>query len=100
MRHIPYIKVAPRSGKRLQVYKNSLLPLTNMQKDIRVGTLLGDATIGHFKKRTLFLVKFEQRYDRISYVYHLYTHFIDYVGSPPLICRKKSKTVKKFDGAA
>lgn len=68
-------------GLALIAYKKNL-KLTNEQKDILIGTLLGDASIA-CKKGKPVCVKFEQKATREKYIYHLFTIFQSYVGTPP-----------------
>ena len=78
-----YINQSPRKllGLALIAYKKSL-KLTDEQKDVLIGTLLGDASIA-CKKGKPVCVKFEQKATREKYIYHLFTIFQSYVGTPP-----------------
>ena len=70
-------------GIQLIEYKKTL-KLTTIQKEILVGTLLGDATIS--KSGSIALnVKFEQKLANKEYVNHLYEIFEPYVGTPPRV---------------
>lgn len=71
-------------GFALEEYKTRLV-LTEIQKDILVGTLLGDASMQAMKLNQLSNVKFEQKFAQKDYVDHLYEHFSDWVGTPPQI---------------
>ncbi len=70
-------------GIKLIEYKKTL-KLNTIQKEILVGTLLGDATIAK-TKRIALNVKFEQKLANREYVNHLYEIFEPYVGTPPKI---------------
>jgi len=70
-------------GIKLIEYKKTL-KLTTLQKEILVGTLLGDATIAK-TKAIAFNVKFEQKLAAKDYVNHLYETFEPYVGTPPRV---------------
>lgn len=70
-------------GIQLIEYKKTL-QLTTIQKEILVGTLLGDATISKSKSIALN-VKFEQKLANQEYVNHLYEIFQPYVGTPPRV---------------
>lgn len=70
-------------GIQLIEYKKTL-QLTTIQKEILVGTLLGDATISKSKSIALN-VKFEQKLANKEYVNHLYEIFEPYVGTPPRV---------------
>ena len=70
-------------GIQLIEYKKTL-KLTTIQKEILVGTLLGDATISKSKSIALN-VKFEQKLANKEYVNHLYEIFEPYVGTPPRV---------------
>lgn len=70
-------------GIQLIEYKKTL-KLNTIQKEILVGTLLGDATIAKSKPIALN-VKFEQKLANEEYVNHLYEIFEPYVGTPPKV---------------
>ena len=70
-------------GIQLIEYKKRL-QLTTIQKEILVGSLLGDATISK-SKSIAFNVKFEQKLANEEYVNHLYEIFEPYVGTPPRV---------------
>ena len=70
-------------GNQLIEYKKTL-KLNTIQKEILVGTLLGDATISKTKAIALN-VKFEQKLANRDYVNHLYEIFEPYVGTPPRV---------------
>ena len=70
-------------GVKLIEYKKTL-KLNAIQKEILVGTLLGDATIAKTKGVT-FNVKFEQKLANKEYINHLYEIFEPYVGTPPKV---------------
>lgn len=71
-------------GKALIEYKKSL-KLNDLQREILVGTLLGDASIPSREGKAAYLVKFEQQIARKEYIHHLYTIFEPFVGTPPKI---------------
>ena len=80
-------KDAPRklSGKKLETYKKTLT-LTQQQKDILIGCLLGDASIRQTGSST-YNVRFAQQKLAADYVEHLYQIFKPFVGTPPKICK-------------
>ncbi len=53
------------------------------QKDIIIGTLLGDATIATRQGRPILRLKFEQQEKFKRYITHLYEEFKPFIGSPP-----------------
>lgn len=53
------------------------------QKDIIIGTLLGDATIATRAGRPILRLKFEQQEKFQLYITHLYEEFKPFIGSPP-----------------
>lgn len=67
-------------GTILINYKKELI-LTPEQKDVLVGTLLGDASFRY--KRPEVNLKFEQKYTQIDYMNHLYDLFKPFVGTGP-----------------
>lgn len=74
-------------GTALTLYKETLSKqgLSQIQKDILIGTLLGDASMQAMKGNQEFNVKFEQVTRQIDYINHLYEHFHDWVGTPPQV---------------
>lgn len=69
-------------GKTLENYKKSL-KLNETQKDIIIGTLLGDATMGLRHGKPYYGLKFEQSVRRENYINHLANEFDDFCGSTP-----------------
>ena len=76
--------INPRNlrGVALEDYKATLL-LNEEQKDIILGTLLGDSTMGLRKGLPLYSIKFEQSITQMNYINHLAEKFADFCGSPP-----------------
>jgi hypothetical protein len=71
-------------GHALDRYKEGLV-LTDIQKDILVGTLLGDASMQAMKDNEQSNVKFEQKIGQKDYVNHLFEQFHEWVGTPPSV---------------
>ena len=71
-------------GKNLELYKQTL-SLSDLQREILVGTLLGDATIPKQLGLRKHNVKFEQKIGNKDYIVHLYEIFKDFVGTEPTI---------------
>lgn len=69
-------------GKALESYKKSL-KLNDTQKDIIIGTLLGDSTMGLRNRKPFYGLKFEQSLQRENYIKHLAHEFNNFCGSPP-----------------
>lgn len=69
-------------GKALENYKKSLT-LNHTQKDIIIGTLLGDSTMGLRNGQPFYGLKFEQSVRREKYINHLANEFDNFCGSPP-----------------
>lgn len=65
-------------GEKLMTYKNQL-KLTPLQKDVLIGTLLGDASI----QSRRYAVKFEQSFVQKEYLLDLYNVFKCYTGTGP-----------------
>jgi len=85
-------------GSQLVNYKNSLI-LTDLQKDVIIGTLLGDSSMSLRSGRPHYSIKFEQGEMHKDYIYHLYNIFLPYTGSPPsmrFIDRKKTRKAYWF----
>jgi LAGLIDADG DNA endonuclease family len=71
-------------GKSLIAYKESL-KLTDIQKEVLIGTLLGDSTIPKQQNKAGYNVKFEQTSRQQDYIWHLYELFLPFVGTPPKV---------------
>lgn len=71
-------------GYALSEYKKTI-KLNPMQKEVLVGTLLGDASIPMTKGKSKLHVKFEQNIARAEYIQHLYSVFYKFVGTPPQV---------------
>jgi hypothetical protein len=71
-------------GKELELYKQSL-QLSVLQREVLVGTLLGDATITKQSGIRTHNVKFEQKIANREYINHLYEIFKIFVGTGPTI---------------
>jgi hypothetical protein len=71
-------------GETLVAYK-STLKLTQEQKDIIIGTLLGDSTMRLTDGVPIYAIKFEQGIKNKEYVEHLFDIFKPYCGSGPNI---------------
>jgi hypothetical protein len=69
-------------GRKLEFYKKSLV-LTDFQKDVIIGTLLGDSSMSIRSGRPHYSIKFEQGAMHEEYIHHLYEIFKAYVGTPP-----------------
>ena len=74
-------------GSALTLYKQGLSKkgLSKIQKEILIGTLLGDASMQAMKGNQQSNVKFEQKIGQLDYINHLYEIFKDWVGTPPTI---------------
>lgn len=81
-------------GISLINYKQTL-KLNPIQKEILIGTLLGDASMAQRNGKALYRVKFEQSLKNQNYINHLYEIFKPFVGTPPKIrCVNKEKTIQ------
>ena len=69
-------------GKNIEISKQSL-KLTDVQREVIIGTLLGDASMSLRKGKPCYSIKFEQGEDHVDYVNHLYELFEPFVGTPP-----------------
>jgi len=54
-----------------------------IQKDILLGTLLGDASLQTYTKGKTYRLRFLQSDDHREYLWHLYSIFKDYCGTEP-----------------
>ena len=75
------IKKKKRLGKALREYKQTIT-LSQIQKDVLVGTLLGDASMPLHSGKPKLYVEFKQTIGRANYIHHLYDLFQDPVGRP------------------
>lgn len=71
-------------GRALIEYKSSL-KLNHRQKEVLIGTLLGDASMALKLGKPTYQVKFEQQIQRKEYIDYLYGIFENFVGTPPKI---------------
>lgn len=78
------IQIREMTRKKLEVYKKTL-KLTEIQKEILVGTLLGDATMRLRNGKPDYAIKFEQGIKQESYINHLFTIFEPFCGSSPAV---------------
>lgn len=76
-------KIIPLKGRELIKYKKTLR-LNKLQREVLIGTLLGDSTIPKQKSNN-YNVKFEQSIKNKEYIDHLYLIFKDWVGTGPKI---------------
>ena len=74
------VKSRELRGAKLIAYKKNLV-LTPEQKEVIIGTLLGDASIRSSKCN--FNLKFEQKYTQVDYLVHLYELLKPFVGTGP-----------------
>lgn len=73
-------------GKALEAYKNRL-DLNYDQRDVLVGSLLGDGFLKYHRntKVPMYHFEFAQGVVRANYVHHMYQIFKPFVGTPPTI---------------
>ena len=64
-----------KNGRLLEAYKKTL-KLTDLQRDIIIGTLLGDSSIAKQKTKS-YNIKFEQKLENKEYIIHLFLIFKD-----------------------
>lgn len=69
-------------GKALEEYKKTLT-LNDKQRDIIIGSLLGDSTMGLRSSKPYYSLKFEQSVTKENYIEHLAQEFNEFCGSPP-----------------
>lgn len=83
--------------KQLIDYKDKL-ELTSEQKEVLIGTLLGDSSMSIRSGKPHYSVKFEQGESHKDYVDHLYQIFEPYTGSPPSMRFIDSKKTRRAYG--
>lgn len=84
-------KMQPNSNL-LKEYKTTLKPFTQEQRDIIIGTLLGDSTI----QRSRVRIKWEQTSSVSEYVCSVYDLFHPYVGTPPKLASQFDKRTSQI----
>lgn len=77
-------------GKELTNYKKSLV-LTDLQKNVIIGTLMGDASMAYRSGKPVYGIKFEQSIKNIEYINHLYSILEPFCGMIPAIRKIKEK---------
>jgi hypothetical protein len=85
------IGLGPNSNK-VKEYKNSLIKLSNIQKEAAIGLLLGDASLQSQNEGKTYRIKFEWGDKNKSYALHVFTLFDQWVLSQP---HKKSRISPK-----
>ena len=84
-------------GLALEQYKATLPKFNQKQKNIIVGTLLGDSTLQRSKAfKPLYNIKFEQKADNKSYLDSIHYDFEGWCGSPPKWYVKESGVIKSY----
>ena len=78
------------NSNTLRQYKQTIT-LSQIQREILVGTLLGDASIPLYIGRPLLCVRFVQTIARENYIWHLYDIFNNPVGR---LCRRTPARAK------
>jgi len=85
------IGLGPNSNK-VKEYKNSLIKLSNIQKEAAIGLLLGDASLQSQNEGKTYRIKFEWGDKNKVYALHVFTLFDQWVLSQP---HKKSRISPK-----
>jgi len=85
------IELGPNSNK-VKEYKNSLIKLSNIQKEAAIGLLLGDASLQSQNEGKTYRIKFEWGDKNKAYALHVFTLFDQWVLSQP---HKKSRISPK-----
>lgn len=85
------IGLGPNSNK-VKEYKNSLIKLSNNQKEAAIGLLLGDASLQSQNEGKTYRIKFEWGDKNKAYALHVFTLFDQWVLSQP---HKKSRISPK-----
>ena len=72
------------NSNALRQYKQTIT-LNSEQREVLVGTLLGDASIPLYRGKPTLRVDFVQTTASAEYIWHLYDLFGDFVGTPPRV---------------
>jgi LAGLIDADG DNA endonuclease family len=94
---IQIIKGLGLRGNALKAHLKTI-ELTSLQREVLVGTLLGDASFSLAKKKPNYSVKFEQGKKNEAYVLHLFRIFKPFVGTGPVerVINKNKAPVEKL----
>ena len=79
--HYPTNTRRALKGNALREYKQTIT-LSQIQREVLVGTLLGDASIPLYRGKPRLNVKFAASADYIQHLYSIFDHF---VGTPPQV---------------
>lgn len=77
-------KIKSLTRKELKEYKENLR-LNEIQKEVIIGTLLGDASMSLGNNKPVYAIKFEQSIKNKSYIEHLFQIFEPFCLSLPVI---------------
>lgn len=87
-------KIKPSTrGPKLAEYKRQLV-LTQRQRDILTGVLLGDCSLNTQNNGKTFRVAFEQGKQHFDYLHHLFNEFDSWCLSPPHLKIRESQVTK------
>lgn len=75
----------------LKAYKAQFTSLTQLQKEILIGILLGDGYIYSRNNNKTYAIKFEWSYKSKDYIFNVYNILYDYIISPPKIYKRINK---------
>jgi LAGLIDADG DNA endonuclease family len=97
---IQIIKGLGLRGNALKAHLETV-ELTSLQREVLVGTLLGDASFSLDKNRPKYSVKFEQGKKNEAYVLHLFKIFKPFVGTGPVerVINKNKASAEKVRSA-
>lgn len=77
-------------SKNLKEYKKNIIPLTEKQKEVLIGIMLGDLNIQKRSKKGNYRLRFEMTSKNKIYIYHLYDLFKNYVLKEPYLIQRKN----------
>lgn len=86
-------------GLALEHYKRSLPKFNQTQKNIIIGTLLGNSILQKNQRKALkplYNIKFEQKVKNKPYLDQIYHEFDEWCGTPPKFYVKKSGIIKSY----
>lgn len=76
------------NSKIIKEYKAQFPKLSQDQKDILVGLILGDVYIFSRNDKKTYGVKFEWKLESKEYIYHVFSIFYNYILQEPKICSR------------
>jgi len=88
-------RIKKKKNKSKKIMNSKNYQLNQNQKDLIIGTLLGDSTMGLAGGKPKYSLKFEQAIVRKDYIWHIYEKIADLVGTGPKVRYKSGTSIGK-----